>query len=222
MPPAKNAQEELRCEIIGITLLALAALTLISVWNPTVGLVGRLFNRALMILAGEGRYLFPLLLAAFGFKLLYRKSKIKKSVNVYGAVIAMVVALTLLHLPVPKEYVLQAGIQGDGGGLIGGVVYYVLLNSFGVLGMYIVLCAMVLVAMLLLTNQSVAVMAQKVFRKTSSALKKQFTRWMISYSPLRRMNLTTGRKLSTVPNQPGGKGITGVTTVKPAGAPKKH
>lgn len=172
MPPAKNAQEELRCEIIGITLLALAALTLISVWNPTVGLVGRLFNRALMILAGEGRYLFPLLLAAFGFKLLYRKSKIKKSVNVYGAVIAMVVALTLLHLPVPKEYVLQAGIQGDGGGLIGGVVYYVLLNSFGVLGMYIVLCAMVLVAMLLLTNQSVAVMAQKVFRKTSSALKK--------------------------------------------------
>ncbi|HBX22496.1 MAG TPA: DNA translocase FtsK [Desulfotomaculum sp.] len=172
MPPVKNMQEEIRCEIIGITLLALAALTLISVVNPSVGLVGGLINRAVLTLAGEGRYFFPLLLAVLGFKMLYLKSKIKKNVNIYGAVIALIVALTLLHMPIPKDYILKAGMQGDGGGLIGGIIYYVLLNSFGSLGMYIVLSALMLVSVLLLTNQSVAVLFRNMTRKATDALKK--------------------------------------------------
>ena len=172
MPPAKNIQEEIRCEIIGIALLALAALTLISVLNPSVGLVGGLINRAILTLAGEGRYLFPVLLAVFGFKMLYLKSKIKKNVNIYGAVICLMVALTLLHMPIPKEYILKAGMQGDGGGVIGGIIYYVLLNSFGALGMYIVLSALMLVAVLLLTNQSVAVLFRNMTRRVTDALKK--------------------------------------------------
>ena len=172
MPPAKSAQEELRCEIIGITLLATAMLTMISVFNPSVGVVGGLINKALLNLAGEGRYLFPVLLTVFGFKMLYKKSKIKKSVNVYGAVIAMLVMLTLFHLPIPAEYALKAGLQGDGGGLIGGLVYYVLFNSFGALGMYIVLAAMILVAALLITNQSVTVLLVKILHKVSETLKK--------------------------------------------------
>jgi len=172
MPPAKNMQEEIRCEIIGITLLALAALTLISVVNPSVGLVGGLINRAILTLAGEGRYLFPVLLAVFGFKMLYLKSKIKKNINIYGAVIALMVALTLMHMPIPRDYILKAGIKGDGGGIIGGIIYYVLLNSFGSLGMYIVLSALMLVAVLLLTNQSVAVLFRNLIRKVTNALKK--------------------------------------------------
>ncbi len=172
MPAAKNTREEIRCEIIGITLLALAALTLISVMNPAVGLLGGLIDKATTTLAGEGRYLFPVLLAVFGFKMLYLKSKIKKNVNICGAIIALLVALTVLHMPVPREYILEAAIQGDGGGIIGGIFYYVLVNSFGALGMYIVLSALLLVSVLLLTNQSVTVLFRNMSRKAAETLKK--------------------------------------------------
>lgn len=172
MSPAKNVKEEIHYEITGIILLALAALIAISVANPAVGVLGRLINRMLMIMAGEGRYLFPFLLAVCGFKMLFRKSKIKRNVNIYGIFIATLTALTVLHLAVPGEYALKAGLQGDGGGLLGGLVYFLLLNSFGITGMYIVLVALFLVAVLLLTNQPVSVLLAYIKRKTVTALKK--------------------------------------------------
>ncbi|MCL2336971.1 MAG: DNA translocase FtsK [Firmicutes bacterium] len=172
MAASRNKQEEIRCEIIGITLLALAALTLISVLNPAVGLLGSLLNRAINALAGEGRYLFPLLLAVFGIKMLYLKSRIKKNINLYGAIIALLAALTVLHIPIPRHYILDAAIRGEGGGLLGGIIYYVLVNSFGSLGAYIVLFAMLLVSVLMLTNQSVTVLFRNMFRKAVGTLKK--------------------------------------------------
>ncbi len=164
--------DKLEYEITGIILLGLALLVLLSIVNPSVGLVGSLLNVALMRLAGEGRFLFPVLLAVAGYKMLYRRKKTKKVFNLFGAIIITVVMLTLLHLSIPGNYIIKAGWQGDGGGIIGGVTYFLLIKSFGKPGVYIILATMFMVGLLLSTNQSIVALFKNIIDKISQGLKK--------------------------------------------------
>ncbi len=164
--------DKLDYEITGIILLGLAMLVLLSIINPSVGLMGSLLNIALMRLAGEGRFLIPVLLAVAGYKMLHRKKKAKKVINLYGAVIITVVMLTLLHLPIPGDYIIKAGWQGDGGGIIGGVTYFLLIKSFGRPGVCIILVTMFMVGLLLSTNQSLIVLLKNIAQKIGKGLKK--------------------------------------------------
>ncbi|SFG48773.1 DNA translocase FtsK [Desulfotomaculum arcticum] len=170
--PTINSKDEVKFEISGIVLLSVAILTLLSVLSPASGLVAKYLNSLLMKLAGEGRYLIPVLLATFGFRLLLRKEKVKVQVDLRGALIIALVILTLLHFSVPREYILKAGLTGDGGGVIGAAVYFLLLKAFGVFGMYIVLLTLFLVGLLLLTNQSIAEIGKKIVQKIAEILKK--------------------------------------------------
>jgi S-DNA-T family DNA segregation ATPase FtsK/SpoIIIE len=124
MSRVNKLKDPLRYEITGIALLAISVLTLLSVINPSIGLVGGVISSLLMRLAGEGRYLVPVFLTVFGLKMLLRKSKVKTPVNLSGALIIAVVVLTLLHFTVPAEYALKSGLAGDGGGLIGGLILF--------------------------------------------------------------------------------------------------
>ncbi len=164
--------DKLSYEIAGIILLGLALLVLLSIINPSLGLVGSLINVALMHMAGEGRFLFPILLAVAGYKMFYRKKKAKKTVNIYGAVIIAIVVLTLLHLSIPEDYIIKDGWQGDGGGIIGGVTYFILIKSFGGPGVYIILVTMFMVGFLLLSNQSLVTMSKNTINKICQGLKK--------------------------------------------------
>lgn len=177
MPVLNKLKEDLKHEIIGITLIALAILILLSIINPSVGVIGKILNDTLMFLAGEGRFLLPILLAIFGYKMLYPKKKLKLlSINLYGAIILTVVLLTLLHFSVPSSYSLTAAIQGDGGGIIGGLSYFILLKSFGMLGLYIILTALFLVGTLLMINQSIIVIFKYIVNKAVNVLKKTIHR----------------------------------------------
>ncbi|AGL01321.1 FtsK/SpoIIIE family DNA translocase [Desulfoscipio gibsoniae] len=164
--------DELKYEIAGITLMAMAMLVLISIINPTVGLMGSFINGSLMRLAGEGRFLFPALLAVAGYKMLHRKKKAKNVINLYGVVIMAVVVLTLPHFSIPEEYIMQAGWQGDGGGIIGGITYFMLIKAFGRPGVYIILATMFIVALLLFTNQSLTMLFKNIIQKACRGLKK--------------------------------------------------
>jgi len=62
--------------------------------------------------------------------------------------------LTFFHLFLPAGDSFQSGIAGDGGGVIGASLSYLLRRSFGLVGAYIILAAGGLVALLLLTNLS--------------------------------------------------------------------
>ncbi|RJQ30585.1 MAG: DNA translocase FtsK, partial [Peptococcaceae bacterium] len=65
-----------------------------------------------------------------------------------------IVMLTFFHLFLPAGDSFQSGIAGDGGGVIGASLSYLLRRSFGLVGAYIILAAGGLVALLLLTNLS--------------------------------------------------------------------
>lgn len=165
-------KEELKCEIIGISLISLGVLGLVSLLSPSAGLVSEFFNRVLRSLAGEGCFLLPVLLAIFGARLMLRRQRAGMSTRMYGVIIIFLAMLTFLHQAVPLEDSIKAGAAGDGGGLVGGIISYVFRRSFGTAGIYIILATAILVSLLLLTNLSLSTMAGRFYDKTRGALKK--------------------------------------------------
>ncbi|MGB9846613.1 MAG: DNA translocase FtsK, partial [Desulfotomaculales bacterium] len=96
-------------------------------------------------------------------------------------VILFLVALTVIHLIVPRPYALPAGLRGEGGGLLGALIGYALERSFGLAGMYVVLLALVLAGVLLSTGLSLNRLGVKISgraKKLWSVLKKLFASWL--------------------------------------------
>ncbi|MBE3587129.1 MAG: DNA translocase FtsK [Thermoanaerobacteraceae bacterium] len=150
----KHLKEQQRHEIGGIILISTGILGLVSLLTPGVGLVSRLVERLLRGAAGEGRYLFPLLLILGGLRLMLGRGRVRAGQRFYGGALLFVVALILLHMLIPPEYALQAGLAGEGGGLVGGVCYFLILRSFGPAGTAIVLVTMAVVGLLMGGNVS--------------------------------------------------------------------
>ncbi|MDD4237171.1 MAG: DNA translocase FtsK [Desulfotomaculaceae bacterium] len=155
-------KEELKYEILGIALIAMGVLGLLSILVPASGLVSVFIDRLLKSIAGEGRYLFPLLLIMVGGKLvLKRRRTTTVSERMYGALLLFILTLTFCHLIIPVDDSFKAGLAGDGGGLLGAIFSYVLRKSFGIIGTYIIIIAAGIIALLLLTNLSLATMIKK-------------------------------------------------------------
>ncbi len=153
-------KEQLKYEIFGVTLIALGVLGVISLLSPSSGMVSDFINRVLKSIAGEGRYLFPIFLILAGVRLVRIHGRIKNCQKIYGTLIVFLVILSFLHLIVPLEDSFKAGLAGDGGGVVGALFSYIFRKSFGLAGTYIILAAAGLVALLLLTNLSLASMSK--------------------------------------------------------------
>lgn len=165
-------KEELRYEIFGIVLVALGVLGIVSLLSPSSGLVSAFVDRVLKIIAGEGRYFFPLLLVLAGVRLVRKRGRTKVSERMYGVMLLFLIALTFFHLIIPPEDALTAGAAGDGGGILGALLSYIFRESFGIIGTYIILIAAGLVALLLLTNLSLAAMAKGFAVRFQDFIKK--------------------------------------------------
>lgn len=169
MAISRQAKEQQKYEIVGIVFLTLAILCLISLLNPSVGLVSRLVERILRGITGEGRYVFPVLLVFFGLRLLLLKSQMKVIPRFYGGLLIFIVILTVIHLIIPPSHALDAGLKGKGGGIIGAVCSLVLKRSFGLTGTYVVLFTLALVGILLSTNVSLNMLIKRSVIRSSIA-----------------------------------------------------
>lgn len=165
-------KEERRYEIMGIAMVALGILGLVSLLSPSSGLVSEFVDRVLKSIAGEGRYFFPLLLILAGVRLVRKRNRTKVSERMYGAVILFLVILTFLHLIIPLDDSFKAGAAGDGGGVLGALLSYIFRKSFGIAGTYVILITAGLVALLLLTNLSLAGIAKGLAARVQEVFKR--------------------------------------------------
>lgn len=165
-------KEELKYEILGIALIALGVLSIVSLLSPASGLVSDFIDKALKSIAGEGRYIFPLLLVLVGARLVHKRSRTSVSERMYGVILLFLVVLASLHLIIPPEDSFKAGVAGDGGGVIGALISYICRKSFGIVGTYIILITLGLIGLLLLTNISAAALVKGFAARTREALKK--------------------------------------------------
>lgn len=165
----RGLRPELKTELTGLVLVAFAiliffALRMAELYQGTgaeslVGSIGSGLAVATRGLAGRGRYLVPLLIGLAGMKLIYGRQEEAGSLRLLGLTLLAVVVVTLLHVPVIDQYgisvgVIQRGLEGSGGGVVGALGGICLRLLFGRIGTYIVLATLGITSLLLITEGS--------------------------------------------------------------------
>ncbi|MDD2497668.1 MAG: DNA translocase FtsK [Desulfitobacteriaceae bacterium] len=175
---SQGLKEGLKNEIIGIAMIAVSILLLVSFWlvpvgyyspySSRAGAVGGFLVRVLAGIAGNGRFLFPLIMGVAGFVMMRGKSKSILKQKFLGMLILFLTALAWLHFPVSAPNVktyLALGVQGSGGGLAGAVICWLLKTGFGRIGAMVILSAFTIVSVLLITDISLAGVLKKIWAK---------------------------------------------------------
>ncbi|OPX90936.1 MAG: DNA translocase SpoIIIE [Pelotomaculum sp. PtaB.Bin013] len=165
-------KEGLKHEISGVILVALGVLCIVSLLSQPSGFISDFAVKILKSIAGEGCYFFPLLLVLAGGRLVRRREQTVVSPRMYGILLIYLTVLTFFHLIIPLEDSFKAGIAGDGGGLLGALLSYLIRKSFGMFGTYIILITAGLIALLLLTNLSLWSLAQVFSAKLKEGSQK--------------------------------------------------
>jgi S-DNA-T family DNA segregation ATPase FtsK/SpoIIIE len=164
--------KKIRLEAVGIFFFSLSMLCAVCLFNPGVGLAAYYVEKMLSYTTGQGRYLFPLLLAYLGLRLIQNtpRERAGSPLRLYGGIVLFVVSLTVLHLLVPDRQVWAGALRGEGGGLIGAVIAMALKRSFGLAGSAIVLGAFTLIGILLIFNCRLVDLCRKVWNEVNRVL----------------------------------------------------
>ena len=152
----KNENDSLAQDIIGILAVALGAVLLIGLLAPGSGQFGKILGRFLMLMAGLGAYITPVLLIVGGIILL-ADSRLQIAANrVSGFVIIFLVFNTwcqFMRMPElvgmgypPHEFLIE------GGGWLGYGMGIALEAVFGRVASYFVLTALAIVSLIIITG----------------------------------------------------------------------
>ncbi|WP_338819522.1 DNA translocase FtsK [Neomoorella thermoacetica] len=175
MPPARIMSEKIKNEIMGVALVALSFLCLAGLYvldlgyvssAASIGAIGQLLVQFLRAMTGEGKYLFPLLMAGWGIRLIIGGRVKDSRPRLAGGILLFITLLSALHQPLVNgnsyKEVLASGLAGEGGGFIGAVVGLMLKSIFGRLGTWIVLAALAIISFLLATGISLSRILRRI------------------------------------------------------------
>ena len=104
----------------------------------TLGIVGAFIYRSLATLAGSGKIFIPLGFLVFGVNFISPKFKLT-GFQGFGIIFSCIMILSIVHLPLAFG-INSIGLAwlGEGGGIIGALIAWVLAKAFGEIGSYIV------------------------------------------------------------------------------------
>ncbi len=149
----KRPKSDIKWDIAGLAIIALALLGTASIFTSAVGKVGLFFKQGLIILAGSGYIMFLLLAFLLGLKLM-RRDKWQLNRRFQGLALLFASLQIFLHRHIPLSESFSAGLQGRGGGLTGAALGYACKFCFGAVGTYIILGFLVAVGVVLCTGVS--------------------------------------------------------------------
>ena len=149
-------KNELKHEITGIVLLTFAVICFVSLFTDSAGAVGGVVVKIIKTIAGSGKYVFPVVVAFFGIKMIKERKSFKFGMQIIGGTSFFALVLTMFHLQlnIPEKALFKAGLDGNGGGVVGGIITSVLLAAFGKIGTYIIWVALMIITIVLITNVS--------------------------------------------------------------------
>ncbi|AET68984.1 DNA segregation ATPase, FtsK/SpoIIIE family [Desulfosporosinus orientis DSM 765] len=154
-----SLKETIRNEVIGVFIVGMACLGLVTLFSDKSGVVGGQIKHLLTILAGNGRVSIPLLLGAWGLVFMNKQTP-RLGTKSIGVLLLWLVFIGILHLQLPeiealsKADMIDEGLLGHGGGLIGAGIAIILNTTIGIPGSYVILIMIALMGSLLITNRS--------------------------------------------------------------------
>jgi S-DNA-T family DNA segregation ATPase FtsK/SpoIIIE len=140
--------------IIIVSLFVVAAISILSFFD-LAGSVGNYLDQLLMIVFGWGSFLFPIILAVFGYLMIFPDKYGLKASNYLGVFLLLLAVLGIMHLFVGQDTAVTAIDEGRGGGYLGLVISLPLLKIMGIWATSIVLVALFCIAVLIIFATSV-------------------------------------------------------------------
>ncbi len=162
----KKAEWNIQGEIVALLIMALGFLMGISFFTSAAGVFGNYFKDICMGLLGVISYALPLIVTFYGIHFIIKKGYFD---NTYKYVLGLV-SLTLFSAIIQifhydpdsqlsigesfKTFYVE-GMNGVGGGVIGGAIAEPIINMFGVWGASIILLFCILILLMIITQISV-------------------------------------------------------------------
>lgn len=142
-------------EIVGIFLLAAGIISIFSLLNFNTGSVGLYISKFLNYSFGYGAIVMPLLMIIIGVLYIKTEHGIVYSVRFWGLVLLYISLLGLIHhfLILENNEIMPDSLI-NGGGLVGGMLLFILRKFFGFYGTFILLLASCLCGILIATTWS--------------------------------------------------------------------
>jgi len=168
-----------RLDIAGMALTALSLIGLAGIFTSAVGTVGLLIKKSLTVLAGSGYVFFLLLLGLWGFKLMFRH-RWRVNARFWGMVILFGSLQIFLHRNIPLSESFSAGLEGQGGGLLGAALGYALKFCFGAVGTVILLVFLTLTGMVLVSGGTLKTLLLNSWSRLIS-LAGRMWQWLINF-----------------------------------------
>lgn len=149
----KSRKDDIKFDIIGLSLMAVSILGFAGIFTSAVGTVGSLIEEWIGSITGKGYILFLILLMISGIKLILRE-KWQINDRFWGFVILFGSFQIFLHRNIPLLESFPAGLQGKGGGILGAALGYAIKYCFGTVGTSILLIFLSLVGVTLCSGAS--------------------------------------------------------------------
>jgi S-DNA-T family DNA segregation ATPase FtsK/SpoIIIE len=136
--------------LYGVTFLALSVFTLLCVFAPsTVGVVGRGVNSALAWALGLGRFAVPVVLLAAAVVTFSKMPEMGFGLLAVGTALICVSILTLLQISKPLGQMFTYSVLKSGGGLVGAIFAWPLVELVKQTGAYIFATAALIAGVIL-------------------------------------------------------------------------
>ncbi|KLU68014.1 DNA translocase SpoIIIE [Desulfosporosinus acididurans] len=164
---AATMAETIRREVIGVIVVGMACLGLVALYSKRSGVVGGEISYFLTMLAGGGRIGIPVMLGIWGISYMNKQTP-RLGTKIEGMIILWLVFIGILHLQLPgieafsRSDIFHEGQLGHGGGLIGAVIAFILKETVGIPGSYVVLIMFAIIGALLITNRSLIKGVQEI------------------------------------------------------------
>lgn len=149
-----NMKKEIKYEIIGIGILALAGFALASLCSFKTGSLGGFFSRVLTTFFGKTAFVVPLTVGFFGLALMVKRKALHITQRGTGFILVYICCLGLLHSRVPagEEFLIQHITAY--GGYAGAFIIKILRIFFGNTGSYLMIGAGGIIAAILICDRS--------------------------------------------------------------------
>ena len=151
--PIQPMSPELKKDIVGGLLTVVGLISLLGFFTGEKGVVSGWFSHLLLMIAGWGGIVLPLVIMACGLWLLFRNNEKFPRLSTgrgFGFTLLYLDLLTWFHFSIQGNY---ATVQsGKGGGYLGAFFDYLLTSSLGNAGTVVVLIALILVALIFIVD----------------------------------------------------------------------
>jgi len=179
-----NIKEEIKYEIMGIAILAMAGFALASLISLKTGSVGGFFSRVLTTLLGETAFVAPIAAGFFGLALMIKRKALYVTPRGVGFILIYICLLGFIHAGTPAgEEFLPEHLTAYGG-YAGGVIIKILRLFFGNLGGYLLLGATGIIAAILIADRSLVTGCNELHNQVRDNMGQLREKWQTRKSSL--------------------------------------